>query len=97
MAALPVPDEIAARLGQQFTQGAIELRGHSGTERLGFTQRGDLQEQGGWIDTGVIVRQHVERHRRNLGEQFVQRRRVARGRDVVAVAGPDGGLVVPAC
>jgi hypothetical protein len=62
-------DERAARCTQQVAQRPVELRRHSGGGRLGFAQRGDLQEQLARIDLGMIVGQQIERHRGNLRQQ----------------------------
>lgn len=97
VAALALPDERAARFTQQIAQRPIELRRHSGCRRLGFAQSGDLQKQGCWIDAWVIVGQQVERHRRNLRQQFIERRRIGGGGDVVAMSAPDRGFIVPVC
>lgn len=75
--------------------GAVELRSHSGHGRLGFAQRRDLQIERGGIDVRVIVRQQVERHGRYLRQQAVERGRVGRGRDVIAMASPDRSFVIP--
>jgi hypothetical protein len=84
---------VCFRTGSPLSRGRTEEG--SGARRFGFTQRGDLQEKRIRIDAGMIVRQHVERHRGNLGEEFVQCRRIGGGRNVVAMAGPDGGFLVP--
>ena len=47
------------------------------------------------IDGGVIVRQQIERHRGYLRQQFVERRRVGGGGNVIAVSAPHRRLVVP--
>lgn len=57
--------------------------------------RVNLQEQRSRIDVRMIVRQQVERHRGNLPQQFVERRRVCRGENVIAMPAPHRGLVVP--
>jgi hypothetical protein len=44
MAALPLTNQRATSGSQQVTQRLVELRSHSGDGRLGFTQRGDLEE-----------------------------------------------------
>ena len=67
----------------------------SGDSRPGFARRGDLQTQRRWIDVGVIVRQQVERHRRYLRQQFVERRRITGRGDVVAMPPPDRVFIVP--
>ncbi len=95
VAALARADERAACGAQQVAQGPVELRRHSGRGRFGFAQRGDLQKQLARIDLGMIVGQQIERHGGNLRQQFVERRRVGRGGNVVAMPAPDRGLVVP--
>ena len=44
VAAVALPHENATRGTQQIAQRLIKLRRHSGCGRLGFAQRGDLQE-----------------------------------------------------
>jgi hypothetical protein len=46
-----------------------------------------LQKQPARIDLGMIVGQQIERHRGNLRQQFVERRRVGRGGNVVEMPG----------
>lgn len=58
-------------------------------------QRGDLQEQRFRRDLWMIVGQQIERHRGNLFQQFVERRRIGRGRNVVAMTAPDRRLLIP--
>jgi hypothetical protein len=43
----------------------------------------------------MIVRQQVERHRGDLLQQFVERRRVGGGRNIVAMPAPDRRLLIP--
>jgi hypothetical protein len=95
MAPPALPDQRAAGGARQFAQRAVELRGHLRRGHFRFTQRCDLQEQVARIDARMIVRQKVERHRGNLGQQFIERRRIGGGRDIVAMAAPHRGLVVP--
>jgi hypothetical protein len=57
MAAAALPDKHAAGGTQQVTQCPVEPRRHSGDGGFGFPQGGDLQEQRGRIETGMIVRQ----------------------------------------
>ena len=95
MAAFSLSNGRAARRTQQVAQSAVELRRHSRSRRFGLAQCGDLQEQRSGIDVGMIVGQEVERHRGNFGEQFVERRCVGGGGDVVAVPAPDLGFIVP--
>jgi hypothetical protein len=95
MAALALPNQRAARRPQQLPKGAVELGRHSGHGGLGFAQGRDLDEHGSRVDARVIVREEVEGHRRDLGEQLVKGRRVGRGGDVVAVASPDRRLIIP--
>jgi len=53
-----------------------------------------LQERGR-IDARVIVRQKIERHRRDFRQQFVEHGRGGGGRNVVAMSAPDRGFLVP--
>src|SRR5260370_38419411 len=43
----------------------------------------------------MIVRQQIERHRGNLFQQFVERRCIGGGRDIVAMPAPDRRLLIP--
>jgi hypothetical protein len=95
VAAFALPHEHTTCIAQQIAQRTVELRSHSGGDRFGFFQRRDLKEQIGGIDAGVVVRQQIERHCGNLRQQFIQRRGVGGGGNVVAVAAPHGGFVVP--
>ncbi len=56
---------------------------------------GDLQEQRFRRHIRMVVRQEIERHRGNLVQQFVQRRRVGGSRDVVTMPAPDRRLLIP--
>lgn len=95
--AAPLPDHRAACGAQQIAQLAVELRRHSARGRPSFAQRGDLQEQRFRSNIRVIVRQQIERHRGNLFQQFVERRRIGGSRDVVTVPAPDRRFLIPGC
>jgi hypothetical protein len=97
VAAASLPDQRAAGGAQQIPQRPIELRSHSARDRVCFAQRGDLEEQRFRRDIRVIVRQQIERHRGNLFQQFVERRRIGGGRNVVAMPAPDRRLLIPGC
>src|SRR5947209_12487155 len=43
----------------------------------------------------MIVRQEIERHRRNISEELIKRRSVRGGRDVIAMTTPDRRLLIP--
>jgi hypothetical protein len=45
----------------------------------------------------VVVRQEIECHRGNLVQQFIERRRVGGGGDIVAMPAPDRCLLIPGC
>jgi large subunit ribosomal protein L28 len=91
----PLPDQCTTSGAQQFTQKAVELRSHLTHGCFGFAQRGDLQKQLFRRDIRMIVRQQIERHRGNLSEELVERRRVGCGWNLVTVPAPDRRLGIP--
>ncbi len=93
MAALPLPDEGTATRAKQCTKLSVKLRSHSG--RFSLAKGGKLNKKIRWIDVGMIVRQHVERHCGDLCKQVVERRGVSSGWNVVAVAAPHRCFRVP--
>src|SRR5450432_4806109 len=95
MAALTLADESASCGAQQVSKSAIELGRHLHGCRLGFAQCGNLQVNRFRIDTRMIVREEIERHRRYFRQKLVDRRRICGGRYFVAMSGPNRGFVVP--
>ena len=95
VAALALPYHFASCLAQEFTQWAVELRGHSGSGRFGFAKRSDLQVERFRIGFRMIVRQKIQRNRRHFVQQTVECRRVGGSRDFIAMPGPDRSLTVP--
>jgi hypothetical protein len=95
MAALTLPHKRAACGQQQFPEHPVELRRHSGGGQFGFAQRGDLEKDRGRIQIGMIVRQKVERHRRDFRKKIVKGGGIGGGRYVVAMAAPYRRFIVP--
>ena len=66
MASLALADQNASHGAQQLPESAVELRSHLGGNELSFAQGGDLQINRCGIDARMVVRQEIERHRRNF-------------------------------
>ena len=82
---------------KQIAQVPVELRRHSRSGRDGLPKRCDLDEDGVPLRAGMVVWRKIKRNSGYFFEQFIERRRVRRRGNLVAVAAPDARFSIPDC